>query len=295
MTGHTAQHPGGESDNFIHMKEMYRNKLNVSTFAGVGDVEQFIEEFTGVSVVTQWPPRVALIKLWEALTEHARPFRQRRSITEIFTALRSRFGISALEAKARLQVLLRTDDTPLRDHATLVQRLARRAYSDLPEEHQRSYTLTDFIQSLNDMGLHHQLQARGVITLEDALQVEEDYLRARRLYTKETEGTRVTTKAVQSLGDEMDWLSNLLKQVAKTPIRVQIPHRGSKGEIPTTATLCGNNKTPRHLYSKCPQHKRPPHFRKPRKAPRPRGPGKEQPWDGYRRVSKRTPRDTPPL
>jgi len=109
------------------------------------------------------------------------------------------------------------EDTPLRDHATLVKRLARSAYSDLPETHQRSYTLTDFLQSLNDMGLHHQLQARGVISLEDALQVGEDYLRARRLYTEETKGTRVTTKAVQSLGDEMDRLSNLLKQVAKTP------------------------------------------------------------------------------
>jgi len=56
-------------------------------------------------------------------------------IAEIFTALRSRFGISALEAKARLRVLLRVEDTPLRDHATLVKRLARSTYSDLPETH----------------------------------------------------------------------------------------------------------------------------------------------------------------
>ena len=80
------------------------------------------------------------------------------------------------------------------------------------------------MQSLNEMGLHHQLQAKGVITLEDALQVGENYLRASRLYTEETKGTRVTTKAVRSLGDEIDRLSNLLKQVAKTPTKVQTPH-----------------------------------------------------------------------
>jgi len=93
----------------------------------------------------------------------------------------------------------------------------------------------------------------------------------------------------------MDWLSNLLKQVAKTPIRVQNPHRGSKEETPMTATLCGNNKTQRHLRLRCPQPKRPPHFRKPGKTPRPYGPGKEQPRDGYRRASKWTPRDTLPV
>jgi len=88
------------------------------------------------------------------------------------------------------------------------------------------------MQSLNDMGLHHQLQAKEVITLEDALQIGEDYLRAIQLYTEETKGTQVTTQAVQLLGGEMDRLSNLLKQVAKIPTKVNTPHRGSKGETP---------------------------------------------------------------
>jgi len=126
---------------------------------GVEDVEQFIEEFNRVLDVTQWPPRVALVKLWEAPMEQARPFGQGRSIAEIFTALRSCFGTSALEARARLQVLLQKENTPLRDHATLVKRLARSAYSDLPETHRQSYTLTDFMQSLNDASFHQQLQA----------------------------------------------------------------------------------------------------------------------------------------
>jgi len=91
--------------------------------------------------------------------------------------------------------------------------------------------------------------------IEGALQVGEDYLQARRLYTKGTKGTRVTAKAVQSLGDEMGQLSNLLKQVAKTLTNVKPLNRGSEGETSKMTTLCGKRSTPRHLRSRCPPPK----------------------------------------
>jgi len=150
------------------------------------------------------------------------------------------------------------------------------------------------MQSLNDVGLYHQLQAKGVTTLEGALQVGEDYLRAKRLYTEETKGTRVTAEAVQSLRDEMGRLSTLLEQVAKTLTNAKPPNLGPGGETSEITTLCGKCNKPGHLRSRCPQPKRPPHFRQPREPPRPRGPGREQPRGGDRRASKRTPRDTPP-
>jgi len=56
-----------------------------------------------------------------------------------------------------------------------VKRLAQIVYSDLPEVHQERYTYDDFVQSLNDLGLHHQLQARGVTTVEDVLLESEAY------------------------------------------------------------------------------------------------------------------------
>jgi len=138
-------------------KEAYRYKLEAPTFTGLEDVEQFITEFSEVLAITQWPPRVALIKLRRALTEQTKPYELKSSVNGIFTALRGRFGISTVDAKAHLQRLLRRKHTPLQDHATIVKRLARIAYSDLPETHQRSYTFDAFVQSLNDLGLHHQL------------------------------------------------------------------------------------------------------------------------------------------
>jgi len=87
-------------------EEAYKYRLKAPVFTAIEDVEQFIREFSEVLAVTQWPPRVALIRLQEALMEQARPYGQGRSITEIFTALRSRFDISAIDARARLQRLL---------------------------------------------------------------------------------------------------------------------------------------------------------------------------------------------
>jgi len=63
-----------------------------------------------------------------------------------------------------------------------VKRLARVAYSDLPETQQQNYTLDDFTQSLNNIGLHNQLQARGVTTIEATFQDGEAYLQAERVY-----------------------------------------------------------------------------------------------------------------
>jgi len=56
-------------------EEAYRYCLKAPTFTGREDVEQFIQMFSDVIDITQWPPRVALIQLRMALTEQAKPKR----------------------------------------------------------------------------------------------------------------------------------------------------------------------------------------------------------------------------
>jgi len=186
MAEDTAPSKEGERDTVIAPErlfqpgeEAYKYRLEAPVFTGLEDVEQFIREFNEVVAITQWPPRVALIKLRMALTEQAKPYGLGSSVNGIFAALRARFGISSIDARARLQRLLRRKHTPLQDHATLVKRLAQIAYSDLPETPQQNYTFDAFVQSLNDLGLHHQLQAKGVTTIEAALQEGEAYLLAK--------------------------------------------------------------------------------------------------------------------
>jgi len=176
MAEGTAQHMEGERANIIAPErlfqpeeEAYRYKLEAPVFTGLEDVEQFIQEFSEVIAITQCPPRVALIQLRMALAEQDKPYGLGASVDGIFTALQARFGISVVDTRARLQGLHREARTPHQDHAIMVKRLAQIAYSDLPETHWERYTYDAFVQSLNDLGLHHQLQARGVTTIEDAL------------------------------------------------------------------------------------------------------------------------------
>jgi len=161
---------------------VHKYRLKVPTFAGTEDIEQFISEFNETWAITQWPPRVALAKLRGALTGEAKPYGQRPSVDGIFVALRDRCGTTALDARFRLQRLLCKEDTSFQDHALTVKRLARIAYSDLSETQQRRYMLVDFTQSINHPSLHHQLQAKGVTSIEAAIRAGETYLQAQRLY-----------------------------------------------------------------------------------------------------------------
>jgi len=163
-------------------EEAYRYRLKAPVFTGLEDVEQFIQEFSEVIDIIQWSPRVDLIQLRMALTEQAKPYGLGASVDGIFTALRAHFGISVVDARARLQGLRREARTLLQDYDTTVKRLAQIAHSDLTEVHRERYTYDAFVQSLNDLGLHHQLQARGVTTIEDALREGEAYLLAKQLH-----------------------------------------------------------------------------------------------------------------
>jgi len=52
--------------------------------------------------IAQWPPRVALLKLRMTLRDKAKPYGTGPDVDGIFASLRARFGISAIDARARL-------------------------------------------------------------------------------------------------------------------------------------------------------------------------------------------------
>jgi len=198
-----------------------------------------------------------------ALTEQAKPYGQRSGINGIFAALQDRFGISAVDAQSRLQRLFRKENTPLQDHATIVKRLARIAYSDLPETQQQHYILDDFTQSLNNIGLHHQLQAKGVTTIEAALQEGEAYLQAQQLYQATQTSKQVirlrghllaaTTNISPSLETEVDHLMTMLKW-AMTILTHTKPMGTPRTAASRPTTLCWKCGRRGHLHSGCPQN-----------------------------------------
>jgi len=100
----------------------------------------------------------------------------------IFASLRARFAISAIDARTRLQRLRRDPRTRLQEHAATVMKLAQIACSDLLQANREGYTFDAFVQSVNDLGLHHQFLARGVTTVEDTLAEGEAYLLANQMH-----------------------------------------------------------------------------------------------------------------
>jgi len=80
-----------------------------------------------------------------ALTEQAKPYELGVSVDRIFAALRARFDIFAVDARAHLQGLCREPCKPLQEHAATVKRLAQIAYSNLPGIHQERYTYDAFV------------------------------------------------------------------------------------------------------------------------------------------------------
>jgi len=305
MAEDTTLHTEGESTYIVTPRrlsqpgeEVHKYRLKVPTFAGIEDIEQFISEFNETWAITQWPPRVALVKLRGTLTGETKPYGQRPGIGGIFTALRDRFGTTTLDARFRLQRLLRKEDTSLQDHAIAVKRLAQIAYSDLPETQRRGYILEDLTQSINHPGLHHQLQAKGVTSIEAALWEGEAYLQAQRLYETPQQVTRLrgqapatTISTSLSLEAATDRLITMLTWAMAALSSVWSP--ATPPEAPRRTNRCWNYGRQGHQRSGCPQNQQRPDSRKPRRPPRPRKPGEERMQGGFRRASERTPRHTP--
>jgi len=61
-------------------------------------------------------------------------------------------------------------------------KLAQSAYSDLPQANRERYTFDAFVQSINDLGLHHQFLARGVTLVEGVRAEGEAYLLANQMH-----------------------------------------------------------------------------------------------------------------
>lgn len=84
--------------------------------------------------------------------------------------------------RVRLQGLRPDPRTSLQEHAAAAKKLTQIAYSDLSPANSERYTFDAFAQSVNDLSLNHQLLARGVAAVEDALCKGAAYLLAAQLH-----------------------------------------------------------------------------------------------------------------
>jgi len=227
--------------------------------------------------IAQWPPRVALLKLRMALRDKAKPYGTGPDIDGIFASLRAHFGISAIDARARLQRLRRDPHTTLQEHATTVMRLAQIAFCDLPQANRERYTYDAFVQSINDLGLHHQFLAKGVTTVEGALAVGEAYILASHMHRNRVASCQVDagpsaapsvpnaeTPAVanvtqMTLPSKVDHVTEMLAKlvaalVPPNPVDNTREPSGPRAQSPGTGQpFCWECGRPGHFQKSCPQ------------------------------------------
>jgi len=254
-----------------------RYRLKAPTFSGEETVEQFIQEFQDVMEVAQWPPRVALLKLRMALMDKAKPYGVGPDIDGIFASLRAHFGISAIDARARLQKLRRIPHTPLQEHAATVMRLAQIAFRDLPQANRERYTYDAFVQSIKDLGPHHQFLARGVTTVEGALAVGEAYLLASHMHRNHVASRQVDMEPTaapaapnaeppavanvtpMTVASKVAQMTDMLAKMVSTlapPNQVDTAHEpsGPPAQSPGTRhPFCWECGRPGHFQKSCPQ------------------------------------------
>lgn len=135
-----------------------------------------------------------------------------------------------------------------------MKRLAQIAYSDLPETDREHYTYDTFVQSLHDLGLHHQLQARGVTMIKDALHKGEAYILAKQFHRAQVSSQQITmgpdhrvqlaaATTTFSLEAEVDRMIAMMEQLvavlahANPSELTQRPLR-PRVEVPRPAVLC---------------------------------------------------------
>jgi len=159
----------------------------------------------------------------------------------------------------------------------MVMKLEQIAFCDLPQVHRERYTFDTFVQSINDLGLHHQFLAKGVTTVGGALAVEEAYILADHMHRNRVaarqvdagpsaapsipnaENPAVANVTQKMLASKFDQVTDVLAQLVAAlvppnlvdnPRELSGPRAQSPGMGQPFCWRCGR---PGHFQESCPQ------------------------------------------
>ena len=175
------------ADSFNRMTDMFENLLRSHrtertdsfkppTYDGSGDVELFIQNFMEVAEANQWSSIATKLHLKESLKESAKECARYATTDAIVAALKSRYGMTAREARAKLACLRRDPKTSLQEHGSQVERLVAIAHAELLEQYRQEMIIDNFCTSIGNGNLQRHLLAIPTPTLEDAIRAGNEYL-----------------------------------------------------------------------------------------------------------------------
>ena len=233
-----------------------RDRFRAPSFDGTGNVDLFINQFEDVAQANRWDGVSARIHLRAALTDAAVACGQAEDVEHIFTALRARFGMTGREAKAKLAVLRKGQQTSLQEHAAQVDRLVDTAYAELPRQHQREMKLDIFQTSLGNAYLQRHSLAVQPRTLEDAVRAGNEFLQIQPFQNKSS-----ILQIEEDIGDYTrkieDPMQALLKAVARLTEEIHTlktaphPELRQSTQAPSTRLRCFGCNQGGHLRRDC--------------------------------------------
>jgi len=156
-------------------------------------------------------------------------------------------------------------------------KLAQIAFRDLPQVHRERYTFDAFVQSINDLELHHQFLAKGVTTVEGALAVREAYILANHMHRNRVASRQIDARpsaapsvpnaknpAVanvmqMTLASKLDQVTDMLAQLVAVLVPSNLVDNtrelsGLRAQSPgTEQPFCWGCGRPGHFQKSCPQ------------------------------------------
>jgi hypothetical protein len=239
-----------------------RKDFKAPHFAGTGNVEVFIRQFSDVADANQWSNAATLLHLRESLDDEARDCGSAATIEEIFNALRARYGLTTREARSKLSSLKKEYKVTLQEHASHVEQLVSVAYSELSEQMQREMCLDHFGNSLGNPGLQRHLLAIKPETLHDAVRAGNEYLQVRSSFgvkQLEEDSSEADVKPVvapvqaEPLATLMEAVSKLTQQMGVLQKWVGASRRPQQKKATVTCWTCGEEG---HVQRQCSQKKK---------------------------------------
>ena len=193
-------------------------------YNGTGDVEYFLDQFTEVAEANGWDDASTLIHLRESLKDEARECGRSPTLQGVEDRLRTRFGLTPREARAKLALCKKAPKTSLQQHADDISRLVQRGYLELEPPQRRTLAVEAFINSLGNPALQRHLLAINPAHLATAVKACNEFLSVKDAHSSsvrqvddEAEMTSVqtlSTKDRESIDNLAKTVQELAKQVA---------------------------------------------------------------------------------
>lgn len=153
-----------------------RDRFKAPEYDGKTNVELFIKQFEEVALANGWDPAASRLHLRNGLKDQAKDCGNQDTTTEIFASLRSRFGLTAKEARRRLSNIRRDAKTSLQEHADEVARLVGIGYPTLSAIQRQDMAIDRFCSTLSNANLESHLLLAGKPNLESAVRAGNEYL-----------------------------------------------------------------------------------------------------------------------